>query len=223
MADERVLMLKDSVKEEPNLVVTLLRGLALPRDYDQLPTELLPGLGDMCSHLVQAGQAALKAYDKAAKVSAERERYRTDRDNFRAKFKISETQLQETDGYEAGIKRATLEYTQTAHQMVNDELETRLPDFYKLGYAAGAEAMAGVLVVEADSTFLQQLPPPVVPDLELPYSEEECAPLPPEEDEDEVMAEASGLEKPSEGEKIQDQAAVAEGEDGAATTLNLLT
>ncbi|KAG5561522.1 hypothetical protein RHGRI_004532 [Rhododendron griersonianum] len=201
MADERVLMLKDSVKEEPNLVVTLLRGLALPRDYDQLPTELLPGLGDMCSHLVQAGQAALKAYDKAAKVSAERERYRTDRDNFRAKFKISETQL----------------------QMVNDELETRLPDFYKLGYAAGAEAMAGVLVVEADSTFLQQLPPPVVPDLELPYSEEECAPLPPEEDEDEVMAEASGLEKPSEGEKIQDQAAVAEGEDGAATTLNLLT
>ncbi|KAG5552676.1 hypothetical protein RHGRI_010691 [Rhododendron griersonianum] len=82
MADGRVLMLKDSVKEEPNLAVTLLRGLALPRDYDQLPTELIPGLGDMCSHIVQAGQAALKAYDKAAKVTAERERYRTDRDNF---------------------------------------------------------------------------------------------------------------------------------------------
>ncbi|KAG5532134.1 hypothetical protein RHGRI_026671 [Rhododendron griersonianum] len=82
MADGRVLMVKDSVKEEPNLAVTLLRGLALPRDYDQVPTELLPGLGEMCSHLVQAGQAALKAYDKAAKVSAERERYRTDRDNF---------------------------------------------------------------------------------------------------------------------------------------------
>ncbi|KAG5526054.1 hypothetical protein RHGRI_032372 [Rhododendron griersonianum] len=103
-----------------------------------------------------AGQAALKAYDKAAKVTAKRERYRTDRDNFRAKFKISESQLQETDaeveklkkelaeaktatataeaemekmkmeekkklqeadakGYEARIKRAALEYTQTAH------------------------------------------------------------------------------------------------------------
>ncbi|KAG5530198.1 hypothetical protein RHGRI_030542 [Rhododendron griersonianum] len=96
-ADGRVLMLKDSVKEEPNLAVTLLRGLALPRDCDQLPTELIPGLGDMCSHLVQAGQAALKAYDRAVKVTAERERYRTDRDNFRAKFKISESQLQETD------------------------------------------------------------------------------------------------------------------------------
>ncbi|KAG5545490.1 hypothetical protein RHGRI_017851 [Rhododendron griersonianum] len=200
-ADGRVLMLKDSVKEEPNLAVTLLRGLALSRDCDQLPTELIPGLGDMCSHLVQAGQAALKAYDRAVKVTAERERYRTDRDNFRAKFKISGTQL----------------------QMVNDELETRLPGFYELGYAAGAKAMAGVLVVETNSTFLQELPPPVIPDLELPYIEEECAPLPPEEDEDVVMAEASVQKKPTEGVEKQDQAALAEGKDGAAATLNLLT
>ncbi|KAG5530384.1 hypothetical protein RHGRI_025357 [Rhododendron griersonianum] len=125
----------------------------------------------------EAGQAALQAYDRAVKVTAERERYRTDRDNFRAKFKISESQLQETDaeieklkkelaeaktaaasaeaevekmkveekkkleeadakGYEAGIKRAALEYTQTAHQMVNDALEERLPEFFELGYAA---------------------------------------------------------------------------------------
>ncbi|KAF7144975.1 hypothetical protein RHSIM_Rhsim04G0103900 [Rhododendron simsii] len=71
MPDGRVLLMKDSVKEEPNLAVTLLRGLALPRDYDQVPPDLMPGLGEMCSHLVQAGQAALKAYDKASKVSAE--------------------------------------------------------------------------------------------------------------------------------------------------------
>ncbi|KAG5525675.1 hypothetical protein RHGRI_032090 [Rhododendron griersonianum] len=71
MPDGRVLMLKDSVKEEPNLAVTLLRGLALPRDCDQVPTDLLLGLGEMCSHLRQAGQAALKANDKASKVSAE--------------------------------------------------------------------------------------------------------------------------------------------------------
>ncbi|KAG5564580.1 hypothetical protein RHGRI_000684 [Rhododendron griersonianum] len=44
-----------------------------------------------------AGQAALKAYDRGVKVTAERERYRTDRDNFRTKFKTSESQLQETD------------------------------------------------------------------------------------------------------------------------------
>ncbi|KAG5554657.1 hypothetical protein RHGRI_012269 [Rhododendron griersonianum] len=145
----------------------------------------------------QAGQAALQAYDKAVKVSAERERYRTDRDNFKAKFKTTESRLQETDaemeklkkelaeaktaadtaeaevekmkveekkkldeadakGYEAGIKRAALEYTQTAHQMVNDALEERLPEFFELGYAAGAEVMATVLVVETDTQFRKQ-------------------------------------------------------------------
>ncbi|KAG5563146.1 hypothetical protein RHGRI_005787 [Rhododendron griersonianum] len=212
----------------------------------------------------EAGQAALQAYDRAVKVTAERERYRTDRDNFRAKFKISESRLQETDaemeklkkelaeaktaaasaeaevekmkveekknleeadakGYEAGIKRATLEYTQTAHQMVNDALEDRLPEFFELGYAAGAEAMATVLVVETDTQFRQQVPPPVIPDLRLPYTEEECAPLPPEEDKDVVMAEASVQEKPSEGAEKKDQAALAEGEDGAAATPNTLT
>ncbi|KAG5557192.1 hypothetical protein RHGRI_007461 [Rhododendron griersonianum] len=62
--DGRVVLLNDSVKAEPSLVVTLLRGLALSRDVDQVPFELLPGLGEMCSHFVQAGQAALKAYDK---------------------------------------------------------------------------------------------------------------------------------------------------------------
>lgn len=53
MHDGRVLLLNDSVKEEPNLVFTLLRGLALLRDYDQVPTDLIPGLEEMCSHLVQ--------------------------------------------------------------------------------------------------------------------------------------------------------------------------
>ncbi|KAF7114141.1 hypothetical protein RHSIM_RhsimUnG0097400 [Rhododendron simsii] len=183
MPDGRVLLLKEDsgVKEEPNLAVTLLRGLALPRDYDQVPTDLMPGLAEMCSHLVQAGQAALKAYDKASKVSADRERFRNDRESFRAKWRSSDQQVKEKEdevkhlnkeladakaaadsfaaelkkmkeqerekiqeadakGYEAGIKRAALEYTQVAHKMVNDELEVRLPDFFKLGYAAGADA-----------------------------------------------------------------------------------
>ncbi|KAF7126442.1 hypothetical protein RHSIM_Rhsim11G0109500 [Rhododendron simsii] len=77
--------------------------------------------------------------------------------------------------------------------MVNDELEVRLPDFFKLGYAAGADAMAGVMAIQPESGFLKQLPEPVVPDLDLPYTEEECQPLPPEEDEEE-MVDASAAE-----------------------------
>lgn len=115
-------------------------------------------------------------------------------------------------GYEAGILRAALEYTQTAHKMVNKELEVWLSGFYRLGYAAGADAMAGVMAIQPESEFLKQLPEPVILDLGLPYTEEECVSLPPEEDDDELMvdAEASGLEKPAEG-KEQDKAAEAEG------------
>lgn len=58
-------------------------------------------------------------------------------------------------GYEAGIKRAVLEYTRVAQRMVNDELEARVPDFFKLGYDVGADAMAGVMVIEAYSVFLR--------------------------------------------------------------------
>lgn len=189
----------------------------------------------------QAGQAAQKAYDKAVKVSAEKERYRSDRDSCRTKLRVSEQQVKDSGaaleklrkelaeakaaaakaegevkkvkeeereklkaadakGYEAGIKRAALEYTQVAHRMVNEVLMERLPDFYRRGYAAGAKEMSAVTYAHAESGILRQLPEPVIPDLELPYTEEECADLPPEEDEDEEMAEAeAGKDKTAEG------------------------
>lgn len=130
---------------------------------------------------------------KIATANAEAETKRLKKEE-KEKLKIADAK-----GYEAIIKRAMLEYTQTAHQMVNEELEVRLPDFYKRGYAAGADAMVGVMVSQPESGFLKQFPEPVIPDLELPYTEEECALLPPEDDEDEEMAEGSGLEKPVDG------------------------
>jgi hypothetical protein len=183
----------------------------------------------------QAGQAAQKAYDKAVKVSAEKERYRSERDSCRTKLKVSEQQAKDSGaeleklrnelaeakaaalkaegevkrvkeeekeklkvadakGYEAGIKRAALEYTQIAHRLVNEALTERLPGFYCRGYAAGAKEMSAVTYAHAESGILRQLPEPVIPDLELPYTEEECADLPPEEEEDEEMAEGEMTE-----------------------------
>ncbi|KAF7121009.1 hypothetical protein RHSIM_Rhsim13G0183200 [Rhododendron simsii] len=219
MPDGRVLLLNDSVKEEPNLAVNLLRGLALPRDYGQVPTDLMLGLGEMCSHLVQAGQAALKAYDRALKqvkdTEAEVEGLKKKLADARraaeaAKAEVKKVKEAEREklraadakGYEAGIKRAALEYAQIAHKMVNDELEVQVPDFFKLGYAAGADAMAGVMAIQPESGFLKHLPEPIVPDLNLPYIEEECQPLPPKEDEEEMLVEPiaepqSGVERTS--------------------------
>lgn len=40
LSDGRVVSVEDSVKFEPGLVVTMLRGLALPRDMEKVPEDL---------------------------------------------------------------------------------------------------------------------------------------------------------------------------------------
>ncbi|KAF7114526.1 hypothetical protein RHSIM_RhsimUnG0084400 [Rhododendron simsii] len=47
--------------------------------------------------------------------------------------------------------------------------------------------MAGVIAIQPESGFLKQLPEPIVPSLDLPYTEEECQPLPPAEDDAEMV------------------------------------
>ncbi|KAG5516757.1 hypothetical protein RHGRI_037484 [Rhododendron griersonianum] len=188
----------DSIKVEPGLAVTLLRGLALPKDVEQVPSELVLNFVEMCSHLVvQVGQAALKAYDKVTKVGAEREHYKSDQDTARQKKMEEKEKVKAADlkGYMAGINRAAKEYTKVARDIVNDELKLRLPDFYKLGYQAGAVAMVGVMVIELGTGFLNQLPAPMVPELDLPYTAEEWEPLPLEEDDEEGGAKATAEEQ----------------------------
>lgn len=51
--DTRVLTLEDSVKAKPRIATTLLYGLGLPKDMDQLPIELVLNFREMCSYIVQ--------------------------------------------------------------------------------------------------------------------------------------------------------------------------
>lgn len=52
--DGRLMTLDDSVKTEPGIAVTLLlQGLALPKDTEKVPLELISSFVDMCSHLIQ--------------------------------------------------------------------------------------------------------------------------------------------------------------------------
>ncbi|KAG5516436.1 hypothetical protein RHGRI_037222 [Rhododendron griersonianum] len=95
-----------------------------------------------------AGQAALQAYDKAVKVSAERERYRTDRDNFKAKFKTTESRLQETDAEMEKLKKELAE-AKTAAATAEAEVEKmkveekkKLDEADAKGYEAGIKRAA---------------------------------------------------------------------------------
>lgn len=64
---------------------------------------------------------------------------------------------------------------------MNEEIVLRVLIAYRMGYKDGVAAMAGVLKLEADMNLMKSIPTPVVPELNLSYTIEECAPLPPEE------------------------------------------
>lgn len=61
--------------------------------------------------------------------------------------------------------------------MVNEEIILRVPIGYRTGYKDGVAAAAGVLQLEADMNLTKSIPAPVVPELNLPYTDEACAPL----------------------------------------------
>lgn len=105
--------------------------------------------------------------------------------------------------------------------MVNDILEARMPDFYRLGYSFGAKAMAAVMLIELGVGFLNQLPEPVIPYLELPYTEEECQPLLPEDDDEEMADGAEAEQQGGSGDNVaeggdQNKSAEEENQDRAA-------
>lgn len=83
--------------------------------------------------------------------------------------------------YHAGFDRAGAEYKREAKRMVNEEPVLRVPIAYRMGYKDGVGATAGVLQLEANMNLTKTIPAPVVPELNLLYTDEECALLPPEE------------------------------------------
>ncbi|XP_058189243.1 uncharacterized protein LOC131306830 [Rhododendron vialii] len=128
----------------------------------------------------------------------------------REKWKMKEV---DSAAYHAGFDRAGAEYMQEARSMVNDAIKMRVPIAYRTGYKDGVKAACGVMQLEADMNLTKSIPAPVTPELVLPYTEEECAPLPPEEfpeseddvedltDADVAAEDLTGLEKDGDGGK----------------------
>lgn len=83
--------------------------------------------------------------------------------------------------FQAGYDRAGAEYIREVKSMVNEELTKKMLISYRTGYKAGVRAACAVMQVEPDANFMKSIPVAEVPELNLPYTDEECAPLPPEE------------------------------------------
>lgn len=101
LEDGRLLTVGDNVKAEPGLAVTMLQGLALPKDMEKVPQDLQSSLIHASAYLVQvclrpnlifvhslfpslthffvqAGKALLQASSKAMLAAAKKSRYRSD-------------------------------------------------------------------------------------------------------------------------------------------------
>ncbi|KAF7124569.1 hypothetical protein RHSIM_Rhsim12G0097900 [Rhododendron simsii] len=61
-SDGHVIAVGDSLKESPLLAMTLLKGLALPKDMKSLPTGKAKIMAKLCLFLAKAGQCASKAF-----------------------------------------------------------------------------------------------------------------------------------------------------------------
>ncbi|KAG5557175.1 hypothetical protein RHGRI_007444 [Rhododendron griersonianum] len=133
--DSRVVLLNDSVKAEPSLAVTLLRGLALPRDVDQVPSELLPSLGEMLDKLL------LKPTTR--QLAAKRERYKSDQDIARQKGKTWEQQAKTSGAKVERLKneladaRVVAKAAQAKVKKMREEEKEKLKAANLKGYEAG--------------------------------------------------------------------------------------
>ncbi|KAF7149592.1 hypothetical protein RHSIM_Rhsim02G0063100 [Rhododendron simsii] len=61
-SDGHVISVDDSLGESPLLAMTLLRGLALPKDMENLPTGKANNMAELCLFLAKVGQCASKAF-----------------------------------------------------------------------------------------------------------------------------------------------------------------
>lgn len=142
---------------------------------------------------------------KARAVELEKERDEAAHKAKKAERELGKVQrrekrkMKEVDGkaFQASFDRARAESIREAGKMVNEAIEFRVPVAYRTGYKDGVKAACGVLQLEAYMNMTKSIPEAVVPELVLPYTEEECAPLPleeyPESDEDiEDLSDAEG-------------------------------
>lgn len=85
--------------------------------------------------------------------------------------------------------RAGLEYDRDAKRIANEQVSKAFPEGFKLKYVAGSQALADVMQIKLDSTFLNNLFQPQVPKPTLPFDPADCMPLPPFDAEDEASKE----------------------------------
>ncbi|KAF7145187.1 hypothetical protein RHSIM_Rhsim04G0192000 [Rhododendron simsii] len=104
-SDGHVISVDDSLGESPLLAMTLLRGLALPKDMENLPTGKANNMAELCLFLAKAGQCPTKAFSDMEVLLESR---RSMRENLQAKRKEADQLSDRIEELEAQIAEAEI-------------------------------------------------------------------------------------------------------------------
>ncbi|KAF7145277.1 hypothetical protein RHSIM_Rhsim04G0047800 [Rhododendron simsii] len=154
-SDGHVITAEDSLEENPFLAMTLLKGLALPKDMENLPTGKAQNMAELCLLLAKAGQCASKAFGdmdilleskRSLRIDIQAKRKEADQlakqiDSLEAKVAESDGVRQERDRLLLQIKNAEEENNRLRKkkQQMVEELPKLLEDAGDAGYNEAGE------------------------------------------------------------------------------------
>ncbi|KAF7120213.1 hypothetical protein RHSIM_Rhsim13G0002100 [Rhododendron simsii] len=154
-SDGHVIAADDSLEESPLLAMTLLKGLALPKDMENLQTGKANNMAELCLFLAKAGQCASKAFadmhalldtKRSMRVDLQAKRKEADQladrlEELEAQVAESESVRQERDRLLLQLKDAEEENTQLKmeKQQAEEELPKKLEEAGDAGYNEAGE------------------------------------------------------------------------------------
>ncbi|KAF7141668.1 hypothetical protein RHSIM_Rhsim06G0074600 [Rhododendron simsii] len=154
-SDGHVIAADDSLEESPLLAMTLLKGLALPKDMENLQTGKANNMAELCLFLAKAGQCAGKAFadmhalldtKRSMRVDLQAKRKEADQladrlEELEAQVAESESVRQERDRLLLQLKDAEEENIQLKKekQQAEEELPKKLEEAGDAGYNEAGE------------------------------------------------------------------------------------
>ncbi|KAF7147792.1 hypothetical protein RHSIM_Rhsim03G0059300 [Rhododendron simsii] len=165
--DGHVITVADSLEDSPLLAMILLKGLALPKDMDNLPTGKAKNMAKLCLLLAKAGQCAGKAFSDMDVLLETNRSLRVDLQAKRQEVEQSFEQIETLEAKSVEEENARLKKERA---QLEEDLPKRLEEASDAGYNEAGEyyqQQVGLDYAEVpDADHRRE--PPVVPPLELP-------------------------------------------------------
>ncbi|KAF7145037.1 hypothetical protein RHSIM_Rhsim04G0129500 [Rhododendron simsii] len=134
--DGHLITIGDSLEDNPLLAMTLLKGLALPKDMDNLPTSKAKTMAELCLLLAKAGQCASKAFSDMDVLLETNRSLREDLQGQRTKMERTVEEIETLEAKSAEEENARLREEKAR---IEEDLPKQLEEAGDAGYNEAGE------------------------------------------------------------------------------------